>query len=60
MFLGLDVGTTNVKALLVTPQGRIVARGSAPVPLLHPDPSAVEQDIEEIWQATRAAIRQVS
>ena len=35
MFLGLDLGTTNVKALVVADDGAIEAEGSAPVPLHH-------------------------
>lgn len=57
MLLGLDLGTTNVKALLVEPDGRIVARGSVPVSLRHTTDGGIEQDIEEIWRATVAAIR---
>ena len=58
MFLGLDLGTTNVKALRVDARGRVAARGDAPVRLRHPVPGAVEQDIDEIWQAAVTAIRQ--
>ncbi len=59
MFIGLDLGTTNVKALLVTPQGRVLARGAAPIPLHRRPDGAVEQEIEEIWNATQTAMRQV-
>lgn len=57
-FLGLDLGTTNVKALRADGQARVRGRGSAAV-LLRPGPrGAVEQDIEEIWRAAGEAIRQ--
>jgi len=59
MFLGLDLGTTNIKALLVDEDGRVVARSSAPVGIVHAADGAVEQDIEEIWSATLAALRGV-
>lgn len=59
LLLGLDLGTTNVKAVLVEAGGEIVARGSGPLALLPGADSAVEQDIEEIWSATLAAIRQL-
>lgn len=58
--LGLDLGTTNVKAAVVTPRGRLVALGSAPVSLHHVGEGGVEQDLEEIWRATIAAIRQAT
>ena len=56
MLLGLDLGTTNVKALLAAPDGRVVGRGTAPVPLYHLPDGGVEQDIEEIWTAVLQAI----
>ncbi len=58
MFLGLDLGTTNVKALVADRAGQPLAQGSQPVSL-HPVPEGgVEQDLEEIWQATLAALRE--
>jgi xylulokinase len=60
MFVGLDLGTTNVKAVLAEADGRVVARGSAPVQLIHVQGGGIEQDIEEIWQATLAAIRELA
>lgn len=57
MLLGLDLGTTNVKALLVGPDGTVAAQGACPVSLRHTPDGGVEQDIEEIWAATLAAIR---
>jgi len=56
MYLGLDLGTTNVKAVVVEPGGAVVARGAAPVRLLHVGEGGVEQDIEEIFAATRSAV----
>ena len=56
MLLGLDLGTTNIKALLVGAHGAVVARGSAPVALMHTDDGGVEQDIEAIWSATLDAV----
>ncbi|MFV0383605.1 FGGY family carbohydrate kinase [Paracoccus sp. (in: a-proteobacteria)] len=54
--LAIDEGTTNSKAVLIDPEGGIVASGSAPVPIRHPAPGWVEQDATEIWSATRQAI----
>ncbi|MGA2866594.1 MAG: FGGY-family carbohydrate kinase [Verrucomicrobiota bacterium] len=58
MLLGLDLGTTNVKALVTDRAGRAVARGSCPVQLFRLRDGGVEQDLEEIWGATLTAIRQ--
>jgi xylulokinase len=57
MYLGLDLGTTNVKALVVDAQGAIVAQGSAPVARDSTPNGGVEQDIDQIWEATCEAIR---
>jgi len=58
MLLGLDLGTTNVKAIVTDRDGQPIAQGSAPVTLIHVGADGVEQDIEEIWRATLAAIAQ--
>ncbi|MHB8973010.1 MAG: xylulokinase [Pirellulaceae bacterium] len=60
MFLGLDLGTTNVKALVVDSAGQSLAHASAPVGLSHVGAAGVEQDIEEIERAALAAMRQVA
>jgi sugar (pentulose or hexulose) kinase len=51
MFAGLDLGTTNVKALLCDERGKVRGRGAAPVRLLHVEGGGVEQEIEEIRRA---------
>jgi len=58
MLLGLDLGTTNIKALCVNEDGTVVSQGSSPVDIQHLPDGAVEQDIEQIWQSTLDAIRQ--
>lgn len=57
MFLGIDLGTTNVKAVVVRRDGQVVARGSAPVDRRNTPDGGVEQDIEQIWGAACQAIR---
>lgn len=59
MFIGLDLGTTNIKALLTDDSGSILAQGAASVSLHHIEDDGVEQDIENIWSATLAALRQL-
>ena len=60
MFLGLDLGTTNVKALVTDRAGRPLAHAASPVQLLHVGEGGVEQDIEAIEQATLAVLQQVA
>ena len=57
MYLGLDLGTTNVKALLVDRAGSVLGAGSVPLERYVTPDGGVEQDIYEIWDATQAAIR---
>lgn len=57
--LGLDLGTTGVKALLITPDGQVVASATRDYPLSTPYPNWSEQDPADWWDATCAAIRDV-
>jgi xylulokinase len=59
MLLGLDLGTTNVKAVLTAMDGRIARQYSVPVALHYTGDAGVEQDIEEIWRAVIEAIQRV-
>jgi len=56
MFLGLDLGTTNVKAVVVAGDGKVLARDSSPVKTYPVNDLGVEQDIEEIWSAARKVL----
>lgn len=57
LFLGLDVGTSGVKAILVSPTGAVEAAATAPLSMDTPRPGWAEQDPEAWWQASGAAIR---
>jgi glycerol kinase len=56
VILALDQGTTNSKAVLVDPTGRLVARGAAPVGISSARPGWVEQDADRIWSSVLEAI----
>ncbi len=57
LVLALDQGTTNAKAILVdAASGAVLARGARPVAITYPAPGAVEQDAEDIWNATTGAV----
>jgi xylulokinase len=58
MLLGLDLGTTNVKALVTDFAGRRLGEGACAVQLFPVGPGGVEQDIEEIWDATLTAVKE--
>nr|WP_321462971.1 FGGY-family carbohydrate kinase [uncultured Cohaesibacter sp.] len=55
--LAIDEGTTNSKAIVVLENGEIFARGSCPVKTLHPQSGWVEQDPQQVWQSTLAAMK---
>src|SRR5690242_17969452 len=56
--LGIDLGTSAVKVVIVNEHGAVNATGSAEYPVLHPRMGWAEQDPDAWWQATVAAIRQ--
>ncbi len=61
MFLGLDLGTSSLKALLVDGEQRAVGAASAPLAVQRPAPGHSEQHPEAWWQALEgvmAALRQ--
>ena len=58
-FLGIDVGTSGVKAILVGPTGEVEATAVTALQMSTPHPGWAEQDPEAWWQATLASIRTV-
>jgi xylulokinase len=57
--LGIDVGTTGAKALLIDAAGRIEASATAEYPMFTPRPLWTEQLPSDWWTATTTSIRQV-
>lgn len=57
LFLGIDVGTSGLKALLVDRDGNVRGRGLAEYPLHIPQPLWAEQDPDDWWAATATAVR---
>jgi len=55
--LALDQGTTGSTALVVDPDGRVLARGYAELPQYFPKPGWVEHDPEEIWSSVERSAR---
>ena len=56
MFLGIDVGTSGVKAVIVSEAGAVLAQASAPLTVARPGPLWSEQDPGDWWSATQAAV----
>ena len=59
MYLGIDLGTSGVKAILLDDAGGIAAQASAPLAVSTPQALWSEQDPAQWWQATGAAITQL-
>jgi xylulokinase len=57
LLLGLDIGTTSVKAGLFDAAGRQVAAAGREYRLAHPAPDRVEIDPETWWSSAVAAVR---
>ncbi len=57
--LGLDIGTTGVKAVLIDARGRVLTSGADTYPLHTPQPLWAEQNPLDWWRATVSAIQQV-
>lgn len=58
-FVGVDLGTSGAKAAAFDEAGRLVALGRREYGLSKPRPDWAEQDMESLWAATAAAIRQM-
>ena len=54
--VGLDVGTTGVKALAISPAGDVLARAEESYELSTPRPGWAEEDPEDWWRAAERAL----
>ncbi len=59
-FLGLDIGTSSVKACVVDERGRTTARASEPLRLRAPHPGWAEQDPADWWKAAVRVVKRVT
>jgi len=58
LFLGIDLGTSAVKAVAADERAREMATGSAGCRVHQPGPDRQEQDPEEVWECMAAAVRE--
>ncbi|MBL0965320.1 MAG: hypothetical protein IBJ05_00510, partial [Blastomonas sp.] len=56
MFLGIDIGTSGVKAVLLGANGHVIAQASSALTVQRPHPLWSEQDPADWWNATQAAV----
>ena len=57
--VGIDVGTSGVKALAIDDEGTVLARAELSYPLSTPQPGWSEQDPADWWDATESALAQL-
>ena len=56
MFLGIDVGTSEVKAVLLSAQHALVASAGAALSIARPHPNHSEQNPQDWWTAACEAL----
>jgi xylulokinase len=60
MFIGIDLGTSGVKAILLDEQGNVLASQTEKLTVSRPHPLWSEQDPGHWWQVTDRAVRGLS
>lgn len=58
-FLGIDVGTSGTKTIVINATGAILAEATETYPCHHPKPLWSEQDPDDWWNATVAGVKKV-
>jgi xylulokinase len=58
--VGIDVGTTGVKAIAISPDGEVLAQIEHGYPLSTPRPGWSEQEPADWWEASAAALAEIS
>jgi xylulokinase len=59
LLIGLDIGTSMIKAVLATPEGKIVAHAGVNYPTNFPKPGWAEQDPLDWWRGAVRVIREL-
>ncbi len=59
MYIGIDLGTSGVKTILMSENGAILATESVSLNISRPKPLWSEQNPEEWWQATCESIQKI-
>ncbi len=60
MYIGIDIGTTSVKALLIDDQQAVIDTTIASLSVSRPRPGWSEQDAGDWWQATCATLDELA
>ena len=60
LWLGVDVGTTAIKAAAYDPRGRIAALAERATEVVRPAPGFAEQDMDAVWLGVAACLRELT
>ncbi|WP_159567715.1 xylulokinase [Budvicia diplopodorum] len=60
MYIGIDLGTSGVKVILLSEQQQVIATHTQPLSISRPQPLWSEQNPQEWWQATDVAMHALS
>ncbi|GAB6116682.1 xylulokinase [Thermoanaerobacter brockii subsp. lactiethylicus] len=58
-FIGIDLGTSAVKIILIEEKGNVIGSTSKEYPVYYPQPGWSEQNPEDWWNATKDGIREL-
>lgn len=58
--IGVDIGSSTVKAVAYRDTGSVLARAHEPAPSLHPAPGLWEIDGDEVWRAATRVVRRLA
>lgn len=59
-FLGIDIGTSSVKSMLMEPSGTIIDIAQRQYDTICPEPNWVEISVNDLWNSTRDTIRELA
>jgi len=58
--IGVDAGTSVVKAVAFDDRGNELASHESPMSLRSPEPLWIEQDMDELWETVKVCVRKVT
>ena len=56
-YVGVDVGTSSVRAALIGQNGEVVTMATHPIDIFEPQPDFYEQSSDNIWNGCCAVVK---
>jgi len=60
MYLGIDIGTSGVKAVILDDSQSVIGEAASPLAVSRPHPLWSEQDPEDWWRAVNVAVKKIN